>query len=189
VTPNRRLCYNLSRNRGNSPPLADAPTSRPHALRRQSHRRVTTDTEGSFPHDSPCPRSAWVGPAPSTYHALLTYVAIEALLLYPEDKASRLTARVAWLIGVNEADRKSYRQFMDAFGRLRGTVGHGNAPSLDVVSRLLDLSASDPRRAHAHRVARFCNRRLDRRIPLGLPLRPALLELATPPIEEPPQFR
>ena len=68
--------------------------------------------------------------------ALLAYIAIEGLLLYADEDVSRLIPRVAWLVGQDRDDRRAVRSFMDAFGRLRGDVGHGNPPGLDTLSRL-----------------------------------------------------
>ena len=75
--------------------------------------------------------------ADSLQAALLAYIAVEGLLLYEDEKASLLVRRVGWLLGVDKNDRKALRTFMDAFGHLRGDLGHGNPPGLRTLSRLV----------------------------------------------------
>ncbi len=75
--------------------------------------------------------------ADSLLAALLAYVAIEGIVLSADDHLSWLTPWVAWLVGHDSDDRRAVRSFMDAFGRLRGDVGHGNPPRLDTLSRLV----------------------------------------------------
>lgn len=74
--------------------------------------------------------------------SLLSFVAIEGLLLYEKEDASRLGPRVAWLVGVDDDNRKTIRGFMEAFGRLRGEVAHGNPPKLDTLSKLVGRQLS-----------------------------------------------
>jgi len=77
--------------------------------------------------------------------ALLVHVALDALLMSTEDDDSRLGPRVAWLIGLDSNERRKLRRFLADLRDLRGKIAHGNEPSLQTLSRLVDepLSADD----------------------------------------------
>lgn len=70
--------------------------------------------------------------------ALMSYIAIDGLLLDRETEVSRFGPRAASLISRDKDERKMVRQRAEALGRFRGTVGHGGEPSLPDLSALLN---------------------------------------------------
>lgn len=69
---------------------------------------------------------------------LLSYSALDGLLLAREDHDSRLVYRVSWLIGRDDEERQRIRRFMNRLYYARSKVAHGERPTEDELVGLID---------------------------------------------------
>lgn len=77
---------------------------------------------------------------------LLSYAAMEGLLLRSDDDDSRLGPRISWLLGRTEPERRKVRRLVQNLIPIRGAFAHGDVLDLDAVSTLVgrDLRHADP---------------------------------------------
>ena len=67
---------------------------------------------------------------------LLSYSAIDGLLLSREESDSFLVYRTAWLIGRSDSERRDIRRFIDKLYFVRSKVAHGERPANSELARL-----------------------------------------------------
>ena len=68
---------------------------------------------------------------------LLSYAAMDGLLLAKHDDDTRLGPRVAWLLGASDKDRRTARRLVGDLRELRGDIAHGRRPDLLRLSSVL----------------------------------------------------
>lgn len=87
-----------------------------------------------------------LGSADARMTTLLSYAAMEGLLLRSEDDDSRLGPRMSWLLGRTDPERRKVRRLVQRLIPIRGAFAHGDVLDLDAVSELVDrdLRQADP---------------------------------------------
>lgn len=82
---------------------------------------------------------------------LLSYAAMEGLVLRSQDDDSRLGPRISWLLGRTDLERRRVRQLVQRLTPIRGAFAHGDVLDLDDVSVLVgrDLRQADPWRVRS----------------------------------------
>lgn len=77
---------------------------------------------------------------------LLSYAALDGLLLRTTDDDSRLGPRVAWLVGHTVAERKWIRRLLQYLYEIRGAFAHGEVVEVSRISAMVEreLDRGDP---------------------------------------------